>query len=477
MGDKNTVVVIDDESHVVNRIVLAFDWDIVNAEVVASFTDSQEALQKLPYLSPDIVISDIRMPVIDGLTLFEKLKGSCPYSKFIFLSGFNEFQLIKKALQLGAAAYCLKPVDDEELADTLLKTSKEIENEKLSMRYILESLISETDSSILPLFISKLNEIEYLTHHFMIICAIGDISEELRYYTKYISIQYDTYTFFYFVEDNGFIRTQGFQNRMDDMISSGKAKGFSSVDAELDATLGEKLQIVFSNAHSSFTGNIIGRSPSTSGFLKELKACSHDGDIERMLYLINDFEDEYSIEERNANEAVKIYNTAMGAIFHKHGQDFDDQISSPSELISEFSTLENMMHYLSKQLGECIAETAGLPISNLKSAVFKDIISFINKEYCSSITLQSISLRFSITPSYLCQMFQKELGMTFTKYITRLRIAKAARLLSDTNLPIASISDEVGFAQYYYFAKVFKKTMGTTPSEYRDRKANDQKAQ
>ena len=91
-------------------------------------------------------------------------------------------------------------------------------------------------------------------------------------------------------------------------------------------------------------------------------------------------------------------------------------------------------------------------------------------EYCEKITLQSIANRFNIAPSYLCQIFQKEIGMTFTKYITRLRIAKAAKLLSDTALPIAAISDETGFSQYYYFAKVFKKTMGVTPSEYREEK-------
>lgn len=187
-AEKITIAVIDDESHVVNRIALAFDWESVNAEVIATFTESHEALEKLPYLSPDIVISDIRMPVLDGLALFERIKPLCPYSRFIFMSGFDEFQLVKKALQLGAAAYCLKPVDDEELADALRKISKEIESEKFSLRYILESVIDGNDSSVLHVLASKLGKIEYLNRRFILACSIGDISSELRYYTKFISI-------------------------------------------------------------------------------------------------------------------------------------------------------------------------------------------------------------------------------------------------------------------------------------------------
>lgn len=467
-AEKITIAVIDDESHVVNRIALAFDWESVNAEVIATFTESREALEKLPYLSPDIVISDIRMPVLDGLALFERIKPLCPYSRFIFMSGFDEFQLVKKALQLGAAAYCLKPVDDEELADALRKISKEIESEKLSLRYILESVIDGNDSSVLHVLASKLGKIEYLNRRFILACSIGDISSELCYYTKFISIEYDINTYFYLIEENGFIKSPGFQNRTEGLLAAERIKGCSWTEADLDETLGAKLRMLSRNVYSSFTGMMLTEMHSDSPFFRKLQEYGKSCDMESMLSLIQRYDDEYAKEQRNVDEAIEIYNTEMAAIFRSQGQVFEDAISAPRELASEFSTLDDMMHYLSEQLASSIAENAGLPIANLKSAVFKDIISYINKEYCERITLQSIAMRFSIAPSYLCQIFQKEIGMTFTKYITRLRIAKAAKLLSETDLPIASVSDESGFSQYYYFAKVFKKTMGVTPSEYRD---------
>ena len=468
MTEKNTVAVIDDESHVVNRIVLAFDWENVNAEVIASFTDSVEALQKLPYLSPDIVISDIRMPVLDGLQLFEKLKPQCPYSRFIFISGFDEFQLVKKALQLGAAAYCLKPVDDDELTDTLNNLSREIEAEKLSMRYIVESVINKDDSSVLHVLISKLSKIEYLDKSFIAICSIGDISHELRYYAKFISIEYDTDTYFYLIENNGFVNSPGFQSRIKNLLETERIKGFSWSDASLDEMLGSRLKMLSCNAYSSFTGSEVAGELSDSAYFVKLQQCS---DLASMLSLIQHYDEEYGKGQRNVDEAMRIYNMVMSAIFRSQGLAFEDEISSPRELIAIFTTLDNMMRYLAEQLASSIASSAGLPVLNLREGFFKDIISCINMEYCEKITLQSIANRFNIAPSYLCQIFQKEIGMTFTKYITRLRIAKAAKLLSDTALPIAAISDETGFSQYYYFAKVFKKTMGVTPSEYREEKS------
>ena len=270
------------------------------------------------------------------------------------------------------------------------------------------------------------------------------------------------------IEENGFIKSPGFQNRTEGLLAAERIKGFSWTDADLDETLGAKLRMLSRNVYSSFTGTMLTGMHSDSPFFSKLQEYGKSCDMESMLSLIQRYDDEYAKEQRNVDEAIEIYNTVMAAIFRSQGQVFEDAISTPRELASEFSTLDDMMHYLSEQLASSIAENAGLPIANLKSAVFKDIISYINKEYCERITLQSIAMRFSIAPSYLCQIFQKEIGMTFTKYITRLRIAKAAKLLSETDLPIASVSDESGFSQYYYFAKVFKKTMGVTPSEYRD---------
>ena len=476
MDEKNTVVVIDDEEHVVNRIVLAFDWEEAGCRVIASFTDSTEALEKLPYLSPDIVVSDIKMPVLDGLGLFERVKPLCPWSRFIFLSGFNEFSLVRKALQLGAAAYCLKPVDDEELSKALLDLGREIEDRKLSIGYIIESVIRQEDSSVLPVLLSELGNAEYLNKPFIAACSIGDISQELTYYARYRKIRYDTDTFFYFIEDSGLVQSPGFRNRMDSLLSSGSIRGFDWTEASLGSSLKEKLKLIFSNAYSFFTGNRITKSLSPSAYLQKLLSHSRRGDIDELLHMIGGYGSEYPEESRNAEEAVRIYNAVMEAIFHSEGVEFSDPVSNPRELASEFGTLDDMMHYLSSQLSSCIAADAGLPITRLRDGVFKDIIRFINENYCEAITLQSISRRFSISPSYLCQVFQREIGMTFTKYVTRLRIAQAGKLLARTTMPIATISEETGFSEYYYFARVFKKTMGLTPSEYRERKMNEAEA-
>lgn len=111
-------LVVEDEKILRRGLVLTTEWDKLGCEVIGEAENGIEALEKIEQLSPDLVITDIRMPLLDGLELIEKAKAlhDC---EFLIISGFNEFEYAKKAIRLGVTEYITKPIDDDELYDCL----------------------------------------------------------------------------------------------------------------------------------------------------------------------------------------------------------------------------------------------------------------------------------------------------------------------------------------------------------------------
>lgn len=131
-------------------------------------------------------------------------------------------------------------------------------------------------------------------------------------------------------------------------------------------------------------------------------------------------------------------------------------------LIDKFPTLENMCQYLTDQLA-----IQDKHVDSSAYQHFKQLLRFVDSNYADSLNLQKLCNQYFINVSYCCELFRKEKNMTFTQYITQLRMTHACELLSNTALPLKAICECVGYNDYFYFDKVFKKNIGCTPSEYR----------
>ncbi len=108
-------------------------------------------------------------------------------------------------------------------------------------------------------------------------------------------------------------------------------------------------------------------------------------------------------------------------------------------------------------------------IEKVKNNTFKAILIHISENYIKSpITVQDLSQKFSMNQSYLSQLFKKELNTTFTDYINKLKIARALELLADPSLNINEVAEKSGYSDYFYFAHIFKKLVGKTPTQYRN---------
>lgn len=123
------IMLVDDEEEVRRGIIEKMDWEGLGFQIIGDAENGEDALEKIENLEPDILITDIRMPYMDGLSLIERVRKKFPSIKTIIFSGFNEFDYAKEAIRLGVTQYILKPVNMEELGEILSRLRETLDKE------------------------------------------------------------------------------------------------------------------------------------------------------------------------------------------------------------------------------------------------------------------------------------------------------------------------------------------------------------
>jgi two-component system response regulator YesN len=125
------VLLVDDEANVIKVLQMLIDWGKYGFEVAAEASDGAEALIKIDSLRPDLVITDVDMPGLNGIQLLKRVAQGNYACRTLLLTVYKDFQYIKSAMDCGAMGYLLKPVDETELADSLLRVKKELDEDRL----------------------------------------------------------------------------------------------------------------------------------------------------------------------------------------------------------------------------------------------------------------------------------------------------------------------------------------------------------
>lgn len=125
------ILIVDDEAAIRERLPLAFDWEQYGFEVAGTASNGEAARQKMPLLQPDLILLDIRMPVMDGLSFLRWLHDSeYRHTAVILLTGYSEFDYAITAMRYGARGYLTKPLDEDEIADYLLDIASDLHARK-----------------------------------------------------------------------------------------------------------------------------------------------------------------------------------------------------------------------------------------------------------------------------------------------------------------------------------------------------------
>lgn len=467
-----------------------------------------EAVEIAKKEKPHIIITDIRMPFMDGLELIETLKKLLPNTGFIILSGYSEFEYARTAISLGVTEYLLKPINKEQLTTALYKLLNCIKEKERKQQHLSDTLsgfsteISRLQKSLLWKIIngkyspehilSEISDakIQFPYNHFLLLSFLGSpeglapIEKKLR---QYFPVS------FYFISDYGYIfyllnlptsPYDGLNEFLDyyKNLPVSFPMGISEV-----AHSPQFLPVLFKQSRSALDNRLF-YFDTTCFFYHDFKYTSSDNMFssqigEQILLSLNKGNREaaplikkfflkllepskVSAEWIALNIKALSYYLFSTKTIHKETPEnslvLDESIAfflSASKTFTEFSNII---------LEQILRLENDASIEDTKNISVTQAMNYVRKYYAKDITLAYISNFVSMNDSYFSSLFKKTTGIGFIKFLQEVRIENAKQLLKDPAIKIYEVSELVGFRDDKYFCKIFKKITGVTPSDYKN---------
>lgn len=506
------ILIVDDESILRNGLKHMCNWEKEGFEVVGEASNGKEALNIISKERPNIVITDVVMPEINGIELTKKIKDNYPEIKVLILSSFSEFNYIRETFKHGVYDYLLKTnVTTENILPILKSMAREIGDIKINNTSVSrEEGINKWIRDLIENQ-SNINEVTLeLKKYFSEDCFHILISEIYRFddynikreklkkeitfkVTEYLEA-YSTSTLFikkYIVIVINFNKYKNYKlvddinNMVKELREIYKISPFSiskesnDINKILDIY---KDAIEISEKTFYFLKDVITRNDIRDYKENEL----YKFDYEKFnSYLIrlnfnkckdyikeyfsyakkNVLMDEYSFKRFCQNI---IYNTLNS--LDTLGYDMS-QISRQKMRLFKGIDLANCYNDIVDLVMEILNDIERVVINELhikqESIIVGRVKEFVNNNYKKDISVYVISEELNINYNYLSHHFKNETNENLSSYINKVRVEKAKIYLADVKIPISDISEMVGFSEHNYLCKTFKKITNYTPSEYR----------
>jgi len=222
------VLLVEDEEMIRKGLRFTFDWLGADCVVIGEAENGEEGLEKIRLLKPDIVIVDVNMPLMDGISMIEHstAEASCSY---IILSGYNEFRLAKDAIRLGVTEYLLKPLEQDQLQSALGRAKEQVEMKRgyAEMLTRRDGHIEKTQASVVQLpsksshYVSKM--IQYVQEHYAEKIGIQDLVKLLGVSATYLNTKFKSETTYTF---NDFLNRYRIQRSME-LLQRGEDKVYA----------------------------------------------------------------------------------------------------------------------------------------------------------------------------------------------------------------------------------------------------------
>ncbi|OMD97637.1 DNA-binding response regulator [Paenibacillus odorifer] len=507
---KYKVLLIDDEPSALEAMQLWIDWQELGFEVCGTSSNGKEGLELMKQLEPDLVITDVNMPLMNGLEMVAAWQqAEIKEIKFAILSGYSEFEYAKTAIHYGINHYLMKPVFPEEAAEELLEIYQELEQEaqKRSLNQIASA--EEAVSLLKGMLHEKaeqsnqevLNRLSKGKNHWNI-CLIQTepvLYTEIREQASALLTDKDS-MFLMDLESHCFGIVYGYnslstEGAVIDQIATPLLNEHpkQALYIATGAGVGSLLQIgnSFRMAKEAlmyyfyFSENV---EILTYQEIKDSPFSYHYDQIQLMDDLIRPINTLDSAgfsqavnsaarsfrEQRIAPEVVKkIVIHMMYKIIEftseaseVHESSLSNQIRIPAMLDSMITLTDLMRNLLF--CGEASIDTL-LKEQNLKSqGIVQEINNYIEEHFRECLTIKRLSEVFFLHPVYLGQLLIKKNGINFNEQLHNLRIKEAVHLLQQNKLKNSEIAEKVGYGNYSQFLKQFEKKLHMSPNEFKN---------
>lgn len=534
------VFLVEDEYIVREGIKNNIDWEKNGYDFCGETSDGELAFPMISEKRPDIVITDIRMPFMDGIELSRMIKEEYPEIKIIILSGHEEFEYAKAAIQIGVEEYLLKPINGDELLQVVNRVAQKIkeenesretlqegegdENFEYAKRQLLSSLIDDNASLSDAMEQGKKIHLNLMAQCYNIMMLKLQRKNKEQGFSQRILELYKT------MEDT--LKEQDGQSIMFDRAPEGKVilfmgSGEEEIRRNMDVFAGQFREILPEYEDVTYFGSVGVPVMRLRELGESYEAASH-GFSYRFLTEPNQIVDNHTVFDQARNE--KKFSCSIGSVdiqnldkqkiesFLKGGEmdeiqffveeymkntgdagknsmifrqyivmdmffaashfltqitdgreQLGEPFESPEQMQKIVSDLEATVVYI-KELFTKVMQVRDARTTEHNSDVVENAKKYISENYHDEeLTLNTVAHEVNVSPNHLSAMFSQKTGQTFVKYLTDVRMHRAKELLKCTSKRSNEICEEVGYRDPHYFSHLFKKNVGCSPIQYRER--------
>ena len=476
-------------------------------EIVGEAENGRQGLEICRAQKPDLVITDVQMPEMDGLQMLQAICDEGLDIKAIVLSAYSEFEYARTAMKLGVTEYLLKPLNISDFSTALENIRHQMEEDKRKKPLAVGTL-DQVMREIIGGRMSADDEVEkYLrrnygiigTQKFIILCdylgsqyesqagrAQKELSNSLSFYENIsyliLDVEYrKSLIVIVYKYDSATDFERWIQYQLLQKLAGSSAMGFTQCQGLPGISEGINNLYPYMDWNISFEKDVLISYPKitqvqTSLFVypqnleakmkTAICACDFPKEKELMEEFADSFHDGKVYDPREIKEcfvrfiwsiieiAKDIGNKKVAGLQQQRLLDSIMNAKLRSELTDVCNDILDMLRD-----NETVSDTETLTVRRAKS--------MIHEFYHTGITLDEIADRLGITPEYLGTQFHKETGETFSTYIRNYRISKSKELLVGTGMKLKEISERVGYSDPKYFSKVFRDVTGMLPADYR----------
>jgi len=495
------VMIVEDVDIIREDVKRLINWQEHGFQVIAEARNGEMGLEMFKKHKPDIVVTDIRMPVMTGLEMIQEIQKTDRETQFILLTDYGEFEYAKKAMYLDVHSYLLKyELDDDILLCELEKVRAIVEKQRNINRitkseYIKDWLIhgkQQTDDpqsffgwyghcSLIVIeakgFDRKMSELYNSLREQL-------NSESQSYEFEYIEMTPQEHVVFLKVSES-----------MSQLKSMNYIRAFIS---QLQKLIRGTCEVETAAAVGSYiygSGDIADAYRKTKKLLQQKvfypKSCIIDSpppepsasqkeEVTQLLQSIRSNIQSLNADElhdqipklftgvlREIKSTELLENSVRELTFATASRSVQGKADNLGEVLDEIlDSVRNYNVYVLAELFDKAIEMLDADFGSRYSKRVNTIIKYIAEHYAEDISLYNLSKQLDLSVIYISQLFKKEVGITFTAHLTKVRIEKAIELLRTGRYKVYEVSKMVGYQTVQYFSNIFKKETGKKPGDF-----------
>jgi two-component system response regulator YesN len=492
-----SVLLVEDEKIELDTLRDYINWDKISVDKVYTARNGRSAYECIIQNEPDIMITDIQMPIMTGTELAKRVREEGYKTKIIFLTGYDDFEYVKEAFRVQATDYILKPFMTEELEKLLLKVEKQIDDESkteesigVAAKQMIEQMcrgnINEKDAESLSMYYFE-RSMEQVAYGLLAVYCVTeeellhkDIEKLNEVYHSFLLgdvLVVVLYSHLYFLD--GAKRIKSILEGNYSIVYFKDKIPLAQLKDRTEQLLNWKERIFFERKGEIFDADITGLKeyrqrmiPKKAIESKEnLYKAIKNGETDAVEAILKEMLERFTIIEKE--ECIRqLY--AFCYELKNHFVSGDPQLTTwMTEKEEDWEQNILKGRYWEDILNKLVSYCTNITSFFLKQQenpnyhIVVQIKDYLEHNYSETCSVEEMAEKVHLSPNYLRSIFKDSVGQTILEYVTEYRLLKACELLKNKTLRVKEVGRLVGYDNESYFGSVFAKKYGVSPNEYR----------